>query len=121
MTLIERIEAAKGPDRELDVEIAFASGWRMRDGYWIWPKRFRLPIGNLAEPPFFTGSIDAAETLVLDGYQWSVGSCGENDGPWACVELHDFDKGCPDFTGTGETEALALCAAALRAKEATSA
>jgi hypothetical protein len=87
--LIERVEAASGPDREIDVLI-------MR---WV------ENIGGPAEKPLpYTGSIDAAMTLVGD-------DCFR-------VERHPM-YGVYAFVGDDDayaaTPALALVAAALRA------
>lgn len=60
--------------------------------------------------------LDAVAMMVPDGHSWAVGSLGEDDLPWDCVTLQDFDAGCPDFTGSGITPALALAAAILKAK-----
>jgi hypothetical protein len=125
-TLIERIEAATGPDRIIDELILLAIGWTFerapslgeratwvdlegkRTAHWQGDGWFRP-----------TASIDAALTLVPNGHTWCVTSCGEDDRPAACVTLQDFDEGCPDFTGSADTEALALCAAALKARKLT--
>lgn len=62
--------------------------------------------------------LDAVKMLLPEGHSWAGGSCGEYEMPWACVTTNSFDAGCPDFTGSAITEALALAAAILRAKEA---
>jgi hypothetical protein len=67
--------------------------------------------------PNYTASIDAAMTLVPEGMTWFVStdfvpvSAGVYNGA-------DDDDGLPAFTGDAKTPALALCAAALRAKAA---
>ena len=61
--LAERIEAAEGADRALDVAIALATGGVNAIGNDIlWPSGFRLPC------PCYTVSIDAALTLVPEGW-----------------------------------------------------
>lgn len=70
--LLERVEKASGPDRGLDEALANAFGWDFQtksEGGRVWtewkrPEGFRLPLGTLADPPFFTASIDAALALV---------------------------------------------------------
>ena len=75
LALAERCEQAAGPDRELDVAIARALGWKplYRDDYsrW-WPpaavadarERKRSILHHPTQPlPMFTASLDAAVTL----------------------------------------------------------
>ena len=113
-----RCEQATRPDRELDLAI-----WRAVTGEpWCWHVGFPAqtvitwdrygveaagnPIVSLDE---LTASLDAALTLVPDGYVVNLG----NDEPiWAQVWI-DND---PTSRGGGTTMALALCAAALRAR-----
>jgi len=73
--LAERIEAATGPDRELDAEIALALGIvRERDGDCFYGhKDYSMIVmergyydheGNAPELPHYTASIDAAMMLT---------------------------------------------------------
>lgn len=103
--LAERCEKASGPDREIDLDIARAL------------KAFD-PKHRFAVAPF-TGSLDAAMTLVPDGY--CVECMGEvPDNPpgakaW-CQLAREIDMsslGCIDAA----TLPLALCAASLRARD----
>lgn len=106
LALAERVEAATGPDRALEEEIdliALDLGWRA--------ERKEVPF----DAPRYTSSIDAAVSLVPDGWAWQVNShgtalCWPNtlDGPKRAVKgfsLHDDG-----------TPANALAAAALRAR-----
>lgn len=96
--LIQRIEAAEGADRALDYDIAHLTGDHFRNG---------------GKAPAYTASIDAALTLVPEGYDWSLDNFdGDRGRPhaWVC-------KDGPFYNATAATPALALCAAALRAKE----
>lgn len=112
--LIERIERATGPDRELDIAIlTTVLGYRDihsdgtlfdrgNDGYW-----------NTDTLPSPTGSFDAAMELVPDG---ATVLCGIRQTPetipWARVgQWHCHDA-------TGANLALALCAATLKAIDA---
>src|SRR5882672_6589194 len=64
-TLLSRLQAAAGPSRELDAEIALANGWKKSDpqGYWC------APDGDVwATPPRYTESIDAALTLLPEDF-----------------------------------------------------
>ena len=113
--LIERLEAATGPDRELDAAILVQTrvGWSDRQ-YWNW--RGCLPKGDEANTELdyardraknFTSSIDAALTLVPKGDDWKVGFNGH---------AHAWAKTGIAGMATATTPALALCIAALRAR-----
>lgn len=107
MTLIERIEGAEGPSRELDAEIARSLG-RPWDYAADWGPRGRdKPVAYA-----YTGSLDAAMSLVPEGMRWCVDTCNGN--PRSFVEPRHPYEGQP-FWGNAATPALALCAAALRA------
>ena len=106
--LADRVEALAGPCREVDAEIVTIVKAGMRSPWFI-------------APPSFTGSLDAAMTLVPEGFNWQVGTQGtEGEAAWASVEALTYN---PDtFNGISiyvdaATPALALCAAALRARE----
>ena len=92
--LADKIEALEGPDRETDHAIHYALG---------------LSGGS----KFYTASLDAAMTLVPEQAVWLVRWAGEENEAGATVgEGEDYYK------AIGKTPALALCAAALRAREA---
>ncbi|NQX95018.1 MAG: hypothetical protein HRT64_08895 [Erythrobacter sp.] len=67
--LIKRLEAATEPSRELDAEIATLSGWEHIVGA-AWQRPDGVTV-NSTRIPCFTNSIDAALTLVGEG--WEVG------------------------------------------------
>jgi hypothetical protein len=109
-SLAERCEAASGADRELDADICRASGLSSEqpDGAWITclPDGYRHSIN----PTSFTASLDAAMSLVPEGFDWSV-SCEQGRGVAVTISS---DRGfSPDVSAA--TPALALTAAALRA------
>lgn len=122
--LIDRLEKATGPDRELDVAIAFAIGRvRERDGNYLYatgndsdmvvePNEYDDHI--VAQPlGYYTRSLDAAATLVPEkAAAWRV---GRGDVSWAVVSegYRDSDK---DHTVQAATPAIALCVAALKAR-----
>ncbi len=126
LALADRCEQAAGPDRELDVAIARALDWKplYRDDYskW-WPpaavadarERKRSILHHPTQPlPAFTASLDAAVTLVPDGWTWArfhggTVECMTLNGPGNSIL---FERGECVFT------ALALCSAALRARAA---
>ena len=118
--LAQRCEQATGMDRRLDAEIdCLARFPDLRpaelDDHKEYQRGFPPSAGNIWCPtgfllaPSYTYSVDAALTLVPDGYVVNLG----NDEPiWAQVWI-DND---PTSRGGGTTMALALCAAALRAR-----
>lgn len=102
--LIERLEKATGPDRELDATILLA----VRPGAKL---RARVPYefefkGGYFNVPYYTGSIDAALGLVAENCSWMVST--EEPGPYAAVG----ESTCAYMAAT---PALALCIAALKA------
>ena len=114
-TLADRVEAASGPDRDLELAIAVALGWSripnptMAGGL---VGRWHRPDGTLTGhdgPPYWTGSIDAALTLVPKDHEWSVNWFGNS-----CAEVSGIPEGPPHY-GCAATAPLALTAAALRA------
>lgn len=133
-----RLEAATGPDRELNEEIAFAIRWRptsglpatsfaeheAKHGYetaWTAHAPFRLswPI------PDYTASIDAAIALVeekLPGWSWRLMnvSHGTPTGMPKCSLKHPISSG-RDVPGFARTPALAILTALFAALEANDA
>lgn len=116
LSLADRCERASGPDRHLDAEIARvllpseATGiTRSRYG---WSYRVFGPSGwddEWLETLPFTASLNAAVTLVPEGWTWAR----YHNGAVECVSRdHSITKACAN------TSALALCAAALRAMAA---
>jgi hypothetical protein len=113
--LIKRLEAATGSDRELDNLIALAAGYTIAqkcmpnapDTYST-PKRKYIGVA-----PRFTESIDAALTLVPDGWTRAVDATAPEMG----IDVTLFP---PDDTAevceTHDSEAVATCMSALRAR-----
>jgi hypothetical protein len=112
-TLIElagRCEKATGPDREIDADIAdplpVCANLNPRDTR-----------GHVLEHvPAYTASLDAAMTLVPEGWHSSIFTT-EGATLRGSAAVRDRDGG-PSFTSSAGTAALALCAAALRARAA---
>lgn len=103
--LIAKLESAEGPSRELDAEI----------GKILHPNPD--DIGDLCSrygdwPGPFTSSLDAALTLVPEGYWWTAGDCRREKHARVAPEAVD-DDGHEAFSAT---VAIALCIAALRAR-----
>lgn len=118
-TLIERIEAAEAGSRELDVEIAEIALGRIVES--LSPENSPVRILSVMpltrsgafELPHYTTSIDAALTLVPEGWR-SRARLFRGKNRW------DLEKAADQRNrtfGRGTTPALAICAAALRAKE----
>lgn len=100
--LAERIEAAEGPSRELDAEISDAV-WRAKWG--------RKKPKDIAVDPF-TASLDAAMMLVPEGCFYGFLRHGDGKRFIAICQAEG-----PDLRWrNAATPALALCAAALRAR-----
>lgn len=92
--LIARIEAATGPDREIDMGILTMLGHAYLGG-----------------PPRYSDSLDAALSLVPEGASFNLAR--ELRGrAWAAV----YVPGVTTNALSACTPALALCAAALRAR-----
>lgn len=110
--LVEKCEKLDGPCRELDAEIAILLGWTVYTGdNWIGPH------GEIAVPSY-TASIDAAMKLVPDREFICI------DGPRRYLHIPtpvpNYWRACLGYTKSGQvwakTPALALAAAALRAR-----
>lgn len=124
LALAERVEGLSNPDREVDAEVAAAlrtgTEHRWADNFPEWEGRsdgrVYLETGGPSFPaPAFTGSLDAAKTLVPKG--WHVGmltECDEDDSPSCCLTQNE--EPCRDAVGRGADMALSLVAAALRAR-----
>lgn len=104
--LAARIEAAEGPSRELDREIMerlklkpdYAADWGAR--------------GHDRPAPYpYTASVDAALMLVPEGWFWMASTTPSG----GYVRLQHPERGL--LFAYAATPALALAAAALRAKE----
>ncbi len=114
IALAERCEQAAGPDRELDNAILSALGYSWRGmAYWHNDDNHVLKGST-----FFTKILDAAVTLVPDGWGWAVSTTGAG---LPCAYGHPPGNGLEvswiDDTPAA-TPALAMCAFALRARAA---
>lgn len=104
--LTEKLAQAEGPSRELDAEISRALAGGPAD-HWYQDHRGVYVTDNCA--PCYTASIDAALTLVPDGATGLI-SIGLG---YARIERSDGTH----WSGDAATPAIALCIAALSAKE----
>ena len=127
-SLITRIEAAEGPDGLMDRDIAEALGlgpdetWErlvsrpgivsMDENCWVKANRLRR-----AKP--YTASLDAAMTLVPDGWSWSLGEQRGVGTFRGWLNDHNTPDGLAvrHVDAEAATPALALTAACLRAMQ----
>jgi hypothetical protein len=117
LALAERCEQAAGPDRELDARIECAvQGITFRK--LLGPYAYRTSRGDigLMNAKRYTAWIDAAVTLVPEGWGWAVSTTGAG---LPCAYGHPPGNGLAvawiDDTPAA-TPALAMCAFALRAR-----
>jgi len=116
IALAERVEAAERPSRELDAQIHFAIHARIKPlGTETWA--FVAQTFNI---PRYTASVDAAQKLVPDGCVWFAGTDHEVPGMahvnWPGITTDDRPA---NYDTQAASPALALCAAALRARAAS--
>lgn len=138
-TLAQRVEAATGPDRKLDRDIVVELHRHIDQRNLTarkWAQQFWLrDDDDDMEPIRFTASLDAAMTLVPEGwlldklYDRRVDEGGRTpfqppSGEYS-ARLYYFRRDENDVArrdnlswGKGKSRALALCAAALRARNA---
>lgn len=115
--LIERLEKASGPDREIDASIAGETGWThmdawvLSDSYWIAPNDEKHEA-----VPTYTASLDAALTLLTER-QYLFELRQLNADRWY-AEIGDIADDKTDGDCYGKTGPLALVTAALKARAA---
>ena len=128
MTLIDKLIALTGPDFNVDKEIykaLFADEYAARvEKLKSGPMGPRLTVydydGYIAVPAY-TASIDAAMTLVPEG--WTVAHITQNDDKSWFAELREgfltsYNRVATSPINTA-TPAIALCIAALKARDLT--
>lgn len=128
LDLIARLEAASGPDRELDHLIAEATFPLLADyvrkptryGWWSDAPKVAGAY-SIAPADEYTSSIDAALMLVPEGWllenisDQAAGTVGAMKAIGAFAEVCDGDRVEKTF---GATRAIAVCIAALKARYA---
>jgi len=128
--LAVRVEAASGPDRELDAAIAHSLGWGcviadpvVNGAMMCWRERYRQ--GPWMPLPAYTASLDAAMTLVPDFPHlvlvrelWNGPGTENGKSVMATIQRYGKSMWTGDFTGLTNTFPLALTAACLRARAA---
>jgi hypothetical protein len=111
--IIEKLEAATGPDRELDCWVQC-----IKDGDDFEIFRRVVPDFHQWTCPYYTASIDAAMALVPEG--WTVANLGEQDDKsWWCELRKGFLTSYSTVALSNlrtPTPALAICIAALKGK-----
>jgi len=123
LELAERCEAATGPDRELSAAIALATNSWLHEVDGNKPQNCRLRngfgspvyIGGLSGHMDYSASLDAAMTLVPEGWHTFLTQQDRHSRNWRW----DLRGGFGSHVGARcASPALALCAAALRARAA---
>lgn len=123
--LLARVEAATGPDRELDAALwldftpgATRRASTVKSSKGLWPDytidETREAGGALIVVPAYTASLDAALALVervLPGWVWSVGNLASGGGQAYLMRAQSAAL----IGGKASTPALALLAAMLKA------
>ena len=122
--LIARLEAATEGSRELDYKIALTQGWTLqkmkgdRKPYWREPGETQYYMRSTYGPPHYTTSLDDAMTLVPEGCDVDL----QTRKRYCSIYRWDDSRGYGVPLGStcdAETPVLALCIAALKAREAT--
>ncbi|MDB5620552.1 hypothetical protein [Tardiphaga sp.] len=125
LELVTCCEAVSHGDRELDADIWLAvtpGATRNKTGYthaasgkWCDIDETRDATGRLIVVPHYTSSLEAAATLIPDDFDWVLERT--NGGLTICARVGHND---PDRSSWGNTPELALTAAALCARAASS-
>jgi hypothetical protein len=112
--IVERLEKATGPDRELDALVYVG---HYRSAYPDETDAARIEYA-LRCAPHYTSSIDSAIMLVPRGRKWRVGSHATTiwDGFYAAI-CPDILSGKTHESWCKSTPAIALCIAALKARQ----
>jgi hypothetical protein len=114
-SLIERVEKASGPDRELDVavDLALFPDHRISGDHILDRMGFGKPI------PHYTASLDAVMALMPDGHGWLVGNGRTRpDEPLGGAQICSLDGKELVAESEASTPVLALLSAILRARQA---
>src|SRR5688572_1658024 len=119
LDLADRCEQTTGPDRRLDADIHCALNPEFhvdeRDSGVIFVvKNLDERGGFYTGAKAYTASLDAAMTLMPEGWLWQV-NLWANGASAECASVKPYEP-CGRYQAA--TPALALCAAALRARAA---
>lgn len=134
MTLIEKLEAATGPDRGLDWDIFclvqpdrlpfyeenLAKIRAEAEDNGIWAIRADAVIQGQRDLVCsrYTSSIDAAMTLVPEGWRsnYFEGPSGQPH-QWKLATIKDGDQRYTEISARAKSAPLAICIASLKARE----
>jgi hypothetical protein len=122
LALAARVEAADGPNYALEVEIfkelhpEFAEYVQGRGGLVHPCDGSDVRVPSDVRPGNYTASIDAAVRLVPEGWCWTINTFGEPNDSASAYVLAETGKMVRPERQYIATPALALCAAALRAR-----
>ena len=127
LVLADRVEKLTGPDRDLEAEIWLACTPGATRNKWSYVHKAtgrectvdetRDATGRFITVPSFTASIEAALTLLPEGWWWSAGVCRRENHASVGSEIGTVE-GELIFETFGATAPLALLAAILRARQA---
>lgn len=119
--LIKKLEDAECGSRELDAETTLHA-MDLLDSFNVGQVVIQ-PDGWLCGPgvgeqptkaPHYTTSLDATLTLVPEGWDWDVGTCEEG---YTAATASVPKQGFRSVTYGNATSAVALCIAALKARQ----
>ncbi len=124
--IIARLEAATGPDRELDAAIDDAV---RPEGHTFWcaeelpvhdvlPSGIAVVIRHELQCGRYTASVDAALTLVPEGWHWTVYDTDGTEKSFAAIQIEPPSYSSAPFCGSASIPAIALCIASLKARSA---
>lgn len=126
--LIEALEKADGPSEATDLEIwKYLNPATLKHGIWhSGPQRFVAYHTSTSKfqfdehLPYYTGSLDAALTLVPKGRAWEMSGRASRTSFTAEISIPVQAKGIyGGIAATASTPVIALCIAALKARKAT--
>ena len=123
IALAERVENLDGPDRHVDAEIDAALGWRRVENPTaagglidLW----HAPDGTMKRRDerlhLYTASLDAAMSLVPEGWVWTINQFPDKASAYLVNSACQMARPHEQYQAT---PALALTAAALRARAAS--
>lgn len=123
--LVDALVFMTAPSRLADGEIFRAvcgrpgDVWRQFGDDDIWHRQDPKDTVAYEPPPYYTASIDAALTLVPDDHGWDINAL-HGDDPFVTIDEPDTVEFPGHFYQVahsyGKTAALAICAAALKAR-----
>lgn len=114
-TLIKRLEALTGPSREVDAEIAKATGWKPVQ--WEFAGKYGVAWG--AVPPNFTSSLDAARSIFPNAMLIYANEIGADGLPYVQLCTNTSTNPVTVHAGIGATLEIAWCIAALKARDSS--